>query len=116
MSVISLDILHHLCGDVLHGQFGVVAEKLLAIHHNPFDGLAVVCDGAIFGYFHAWQLLYQFLQYGSFGHAEGIGIEHESVRLHLHLCQSGYDISLLHQLGIFCQGYVANVCLLGLLV
>ena len=58
LSVIGLYVLHHLCGDVLHGQFGVVSEELLAVYHNPLDGLAVVRDGAVLCHLHARQFLY----------------------------------------------------------
>ena len=51
---VGLQLVDHVRGDVLHRHLLVVQEKLLAVHQNLRDLLAVDLDGAVFIHFRAW--------------------------------------------------------------
>ena len=62
LAVIRFYLVHHLCGQVLHGHLGVVVEEFLSAHHDFLYGLSVYLDGTVVFHFCSGQFAHQFLQ------------------------------------------------------
>ena len=116
LAVVRLYLVHHLCGQVLHGHLGVVVEEFLSAHHDFLYGLTVNLDGSVVLHLRSGQFAHQFFQVGTFGQTVCRTVIHKSVFLHLHLCGTGCHFCGVHQLGILQQCHGAYVCLLLLLV
>ena len=106
LPVVSLEFLHHLAVQVLHGHLLVLPEEFLALHEDAAHRLSVDLDGTILAHLSSRQLAHQFLQGRTLGQAVGIRIIDEGVSLHLHLRQGSRHVEVLHRLGT--QGDVAQ--------
>ena len=114
LPVIGLYLVDHVGRQVLQGCLHVLPEELLSIHQYLRDGPAVQGIFPVLIYLHSGQLLHQFLHHRTFLHLEGIGVIHQSVITHRHLCHLPLHHRFTHQCGIFTQEHVAQQQAVGL--
>ena len=57
LAIDHLELIHHLHGDILRGNFRVVGKKFLAVDENLGHFLALGCDFAVGAHFHARKTL-----------------------------------------------------------
>ena len=84
--VVSLNLVDNACRQILHGSLGVAHHKLLAVHLNLLNLLAVDRNLAVVVNLCAGQTLHQLLNGRAFGCAERRGVIHKCILLKHNLC------------------------------
>ena len=100
LTVIGLNIFHHVGLQVLQRHLGVGTEELFLIDEDLLDFLAVDLDRTFLGNFGARELLQQGFEVRAGRHTESVGIIYKGVGFHLHLCQLSRHERILHHLGV----------------
>ena len=77
-----MELIHHLHGDILRGNFRVVGKKFLAVDENLGHFLALGCDFAVGAHFHARKTLEQVFDHGVGLGLVGVGIIFHRVLFH----------------------------------